>query len=69
MLYKYAILYMESWYYIQGGKIMKTYENFELVIVDFLESDVLTASSETENTSGVYEHVSELDPATKSDWF
>ena len=48
---------------------MKTYENFELVIVDFLENDVLTASSEAENTSGVYEHVSDLDPATKSDWF
>ena len=60
---------MESWYYIQGGKIMKTYENFELVIVDFLESDVLTASGDIEPTSGVYEHVNELDPATKEDWF
>ena len=49
--------------------MMKAYENFELVIVDFLENDVLTASGETETTSGVYEHVSDLDPTTKSDWF
>ena len=52
---------------ILGAKIMKTYEKFELVIVDFLENDVLTASGETETTSGVYEHVSDL--STKSDWF
>ena len=49
--------------------MMKTYQNFELVIVELLKNDVLTASSEAENTSGVYEHVSDLDPATKSDWF
>ena len=48
---------------------MKSYEKFEIVIIDVLENDVLTASSEAENTSGVYEHVSDLDPATKSDWF
>ena len=52
---------------IFGAKIMKVYEKFELVIVDFLENDVLTASSEAETTSGVYEHVSDL--SSKSDWF
>lgn len=56
-----------SWYHIQGGKFMKIYEPLKLEIVDFLESDVLTASGEAENTSGVYEHVSDL--SAKSDWF
>ena len=48
---------------------MKTYEPIKIEIVDFLESDVLTASGDVEPTSGVYEHVNELDPATKEDWF
>ena len=45
----------------------EVYEKFELVIVDFLENDVLTASNEAETTGGVYEHVSDL--SSKSDWF
>ena len=48
---------------------MKTYEPLKLVIVDCLKQDVLTASSDVDATGGVYEHVSELDPATREDWF
>ena len=47
---------------------MKIYEPLKLEIVVFFD-DAIRTSGETENTSGVYEHVSELDPATKSDWF
>lgn len=47
---------------------MKTYQPFKLEIVEFFD-EVIRTSGETENTSGVYEHVSELDPATKADWF
>lgn len=48
---------------------MKIYETVKLEIIDFFKEDVLTASGDVEPTSGVYEHVNELDPATKEDWF
>ena len=47
---------------------MRTYELVKMEIVDFLD-DAIRTSGDVEPTSGVYEHVSELDPATKEDWF
>lgn len=47
---------------------MKTYEPVKIEIVDFPD-DAIRTSGDVKPTSGVYEHVSELDPATKEDWF
>ena len=48
---------------------MKTYETVKLEIVDFLEDWIRTSGEAGGEAKGVYEHVSELDPATKEDWF
>ncbi len=48
---------------------MKIYEPVRLEIVDFLDDMIRTSGEAGGDTKGVYEHVSELDPATKEDWF
>ncbi len=48
---------------------MKTYESVKLEIVDFLDDAVRTSGEAGGEGNGVYEHVNELDPATKEDWF
>ena len=48
---------------------MKIYEPVRLEIVDFLDDMIRTSGEAGGDAKGVYEHVSELDPAIKEDWF